>query len=155
MEKIYRPNVGIALFNKDGLFWIGQYNSTKFIAWQMPQGGIELEDSIEKTAFKELYEETGITSDKAKLIKISNQKYRYDFQETIKRDIYTGQEQTWVLLQFLGQDADINLSTQEKDEFKNWKWENHKEIVKNVVSYKQNIYQKVFEEFLPLLNLNQ
>lgn len=154
MEKIYRPNVGIALFNHQGLFWSGQYNSNDFIAWQMPQGGIEQDASIEQTAFKELYEETGITADKVKIIKISTEKHRYDFQEEIRRSIYAGQEQIWILMQFLGQDTDINLSTQTKDEFKNWKWASSDEILQDIAPYKKDIYKKVFEEFLPLLNSN-
>jgi len=150
MEKIYRPNVGIALYNTQGLFWVGQYNTNRFNSWQMPQGGIEPGDTIEKTILKELYEETGITKEKIEIIHISNKKRYYDLPKEIKKP-FDGQEQTWVLIKFNGKNSDINLSTQDYDEFKDWRWATSDEVLNEIVDYKKEIYIDVFKEFLPLI----
>ena len=61
----YRPNVGIVLFNKDGDIWFGKRADIKSkSAWQMPQGGIDINEPSLKAAIRELYEETGYESKK-------------------------------------------------------------------------------------------
>ena len=40
--KLYRPNVGIVLFNEDKKIWIGRRLDTNpKEEWQLPQGGID------------------------------------------------------------------------------------------------------------------
>ena len=63
----YRPCVGIMVVNKAGLVWIGKRDdgngSSEYeYAWQMPQGGIDLNENPETAALRELYEETSIRS---------------------------------------------------------------------------------------------
>lgn len=65
----YRPCVGIMVLNRDGLVWAGrripignsEYDGSPQL-WQMPQGGIDKGEDPEKAAWRELYEETGMTS---------------------------------------------------------------------------------------------
>jgi len=59
----YRPCVGIALFNPQGLVFIGRRplndNTEKVSpehAWQMPQGGIDDGESPQDAALRELYD---------------------------------------------------------------------------------------------------
>src|SRR5262245_22150266 len=68
-EKLYRPNVGIALFNQRGHVLIahrfkddGPEIILPGLEWQMPQGGIDPNEDPRPAAVRELYEETGVTS---------------------------------------------------------------------------------------------
>ena len=44
--KLYRPNVGIVLFNEDKKIWIGRRLDTNpKEEWQLPQGGIDKQET--------------------------------------------------------------------------------------------------------------
>ena len=65
-DKPYRPNVGIALFNAEGLVLIGRRfrdDGPEIILpgleWQMPQGGIDADEDPREAVMRELWEETG------------------------------------------------------------------------------------------------
>src|SRR5690606_10214352 len=98
MSILYRPNVGICLFNRDGLVFVGERIDTPN-AWQMPQGGIDADADIETAARRELKEEIG--TDKAEILRIHHSKIRYDIPPDVLKRIprwdnkYGGQEQTW------------------------------------------------------------
>jgi len=58
----YRLAVGAAIFNKDGLIWLGKrYGQKGLFDWQMPQGGIDKGETPEFAVKREIYEETGIS----------------------------------------------------------------------------------------------
>src|SRR4051812_27309296 len=69
IDKTYRPNVGIALFNAAGRVLIAKRfkdDGPEIVLpgyeWQMPQGGIDPNEDPRPAAQRELYEETGVTS---------------------------------------------------------------------------------------------
>ena len=44
----YRPNVGVVLFNREGLVWYGQRHATPGPHnWQFPQGGVDAGEDLE------------------------------------------------------------------------------------------------------------
>ena len=47
IPSLYRPCVGIVLFNKDGLIFLGKRNDVSQNSWQMPQGGIDTNEKPE------------------------------------------------------------------------------------------------------------
>ncbi|TNE37167.1 MAG: RNA pyrophosphohydrolase [Alphaproteobacteria bacterium] len=151
----YRPNVGIVLINKEGLIWAGQRVfgvPGAEEAWQMPQGGIDEGEDIEAAAFREMEEEIG--TDKARVLRVTRDWIAYDLPpELIGKALkgkYRGQKQKWFAMEFLGQDSDINIATEEP-EFHTWAWRTADDLLRDIVEFKRNIYAHVFEEFEDLL----
>ncbi len=144
----YRLNVGICLINKDGKVFAGERFDT-LGAWQMPQGGIDEGEDLEKAAFRELYEETGIKN--AKIIEISTTKLSYEFPEELQEILwgarYRGQVQTWIAMLFTGNDNEINLNAHDEPEFRQWKWFEFDDLISHIVPFKRDTYKKVRELF--------
>lgn len=149
---LYRPNVGITLFNRTGLVWIGQRSGEVVKAlgdyrWQMPQGGIDEGETPVEAAIRELKEEIGTA--KADILGQTSGWLIYDFppgaRETISKR-WQGQRQVWVAMRFTGSDADINIET-DHPEFDEWKWIELEKTLDLVVPFKRGVYEQMIVEF--------
>ena len=149
-KNLYRPNVGIVIFNSKKKIWCGRRLgiNTKD-AWQLPQGGIDDNESPLEAAVREAYEETGIQSIK-KISKI-DEWIKYELPKDIAKNKWNGkfigQMQKWFLFQFYGNDDEINININKKAEFSEWKWEKDIYIQRNVAEFRKNVYKKVFTKF--------
>ncbi len=155
-QDFYRPCVGIALFNDEGLVWVGKRVSDPGIkmrfAWQMPQGGIDSGESPEVAAMRELEEETGTQN--AIIIREATKWFSYDLPQsmrnTSKKGVFRGQTQKWFALRFTGKDSEFRLDTHDKPEFSSWKWVSLDEVPELIVPFKRNVYIDVVKEFKDL-----
>ena len=59
----YRPCAGVVLARADGTVFAGKRIDNPGDAWQMPQGGVDPGEDLHAAALRELWEETGVTSD--------------------------------------------------------------------------------------------
>lgn len=146
----YRPNVGVALFNKKGKVFVGRrVNSAEPHCWQMPQGGIDDGEEPLVAAKRELYEETGVKS-----VELLDEipgwvRYRFppDFQGSKVAKGYKGQKQRWFAFLFIGDENEIDLEAHGEVEFCDWKWVKLKKTPKMIVPFKRNVYAKVIKAF--------
>jgi len=149
-ELPYRPCVGIMLTNPRGHIFVGQRNDRDTDAWQMPQGGVDKGENTLDAAYRELWEETGVTKKLVTLEAESSRLIPYDLPHhivpTIWKGRYRGQEQKWFLFRFHGADTDINIET-EHPEFTRWKWMPKEDLVANIVPFKRAVYEEVLAEF--------
>ena len=147
-----RLGVGIILLNNENKVFVGKRIDNPKNFWQMPQGGINNNESFFQAAKRELEEETGIT--KIKLIKELDQWLTYDLPENLLGKIwqgkYRGQKQKWFIMKFEGKDQEIDVNTN-NPEFLDWKWINPAELPKIVVNFKVDIYKKLLNELNKLI----
>ena len=153
MTDKYRKCVGMMILNANKEILVGRRLDHPSGYWQMPQGGIDDDENPKEAVWREMLEEIG--TNKAELIKISNQWINYDIPpETLKTlpwgHQYIGQTQKWFAFDFLGKDSDINVGT-DSPEFSEWKWSRMDLIVGSIVPFKRNVYSKILEEFKDLL----
>jgi putative (di)nucleoside polyphosphate hydrolase len=145
----YRPCVGIVLINRDGMIFAGERIDTPG-AWQMPQGGVDAGETPEEAALRELGEETGLAPEAVRVLGQTASDCRYDLPRDMVPKIWNGrfrgQSQRWFLMQFLGEDTEIDIQT-EHPEFRRWQWMVSETLREAIVPFKAEIYDKVLTEF--------
>jgi len=150
----YRPCAGVVLVNADGHVFAGRRIDHAAGAWQMPQGGIDLGESVREAALRELEEETGLSRDLVEVADEMEDWVHYDLPDDLLGRIwngkYRGQKQKWLLCRFRGQDGDVNIATPQP-EFSAWTWMAWPDLVKQIVPFKQSVYRAVFERFGDML----
>lgn len=151
----YRQCVGIMLLNKDGRVWTGRRlpkwtgDKSAYI-WQMPQGGLLKGEAPAEAAYRELKEETGITS--ADIVAEIPEWLSYDLPEPLLgvalKGKYRGQRQKWFAMRFWGDDSEIDIRPRSgKAEFDRWSWRDMAELPALIVPFKRPVYQTVVERF--------
>jgi len=161
----YRPCVGLMVINAKGQVWIGRRAGQEGLKrpdgdqpevppkwWQMPQGGIDKGETPLEAAFRELFEETGITHDKVDVIAESADWHTYDLPPELIGRIwkgrYRGQKQKWFALRFLGADSEINITPHDPEmiEFDAWRWADVDELLGLIIPFKRDVYRSVLAE---------
>ena len=136
-----RNGVGIIVINKRKKVFVAKRKDNPIDKWLMPQGGVDLDEKYISAMRRELHEETSIQ--KIKVLKEIEGFFEYELPKNLIGKIwkgkYRGQRQKWFIVEFLGDDKEINLNT-EKPEFIDWKWISPDDLPKVIVDFKRHIY---------------
>ena len=148
-----RIGVGIVVLNKNNKIFVAKRIDNPKDFWQMPQGGVDQNESYLDAAYSERYEETNIKE--IELIKEVEEFTTYELPDhllgIIWKGKFKGQKQKWFIMRFVGNENEIDINTK-KPEFLDWKWIDVNEITKKVVDFKYEVYKKVKSEVEKLLN---
>lgn len=147
----YRPNVGIVLLNQlNQVFWARRSGHD---GWQFPQGGVRRNETVEDALFRELYEEVGLKRRHVTIVGHTRSWLHYDLPEEYLRRIrsrgnrkFRGQKQVWYLLRLIGEDSAVSLDNSSKPEFDKWVWTDWWTAVEEIVEFKREVYEMVWEE---------
>ncbi len=159
-ERSYRPCVGLAMFNAEGLVFLGRRrvgvetgNSQE--AWQMPQGGIDPGETPLQAAIRELYEETNVRT--VSLLGETENWLCYDLPTPLSgqawKGRYRGQTQKWFAFRFEGEESEIDVlrpaGGRHRPEFTGWRWERLERVPELIIPFKRDVYRQVAEAFAP------
>lgn len=156
----YRPCVGIVVFNRDGLVFVGRrIDGPEHVdlshAWQMPQGGIDAGEQPWPAALRELHEETNIRT--VERIGEVAEWLNYDIPDDLIGQAwngrYRGQTQKWFAVRFTGAESEIDVAHPggaHEPEFSAWRWEPLQNVPELVVAFKRPVYERVAAEFSKL-----
>ena len=159
IDKTYRPNVGIALFNAAGRVLIAKRfkdDGPEIVLpgyeWQMPQGGIDADEDPRQAVMRELWEETGVVSAEylCETGWISYEFPPYDGPPSHRLAKFRGQRQKWFALRFTGSDDEIDPLTPRNGqpaEFDHWRWERLDRVADLVVPFRRDVYRMVAKAF--------
>jgi|TARA_B100000780_G_scaffold212332_1_gene152055 putative (di)nucleoside polyphosphate hydrolase len=148
-----RTGVGISVLNLKNQVFVGKRKDNPFDKWQMPQGGVDPNESLLTAMKRELEEETSIKN--FKVLKEFNQWLEYELPENLIGKIwkgkYRGQKQKWFIVRFTGQESEININTK-YPEFIEWKWIDMNLLPNLIVDFKKHVYKDVLIELKKFIN---
>ncbi|MDR1561356.1 MAG: RNA pyrophosphohydrolase [Holosporaceae bacterium] len=145
----YRKCVAVLLVKGDNVLVCQRADVAK--AWQLPQGGVEKNESYIEAAKRELFEETNVKT--IRFVNSTSNAYKYDFPESSHKQFiengketkYIGQALTFVVFEFLGDDNEINVNKSHR-EFSSWRWIPIKDLSKIIVDFKKIAYDQAIKE---------
>ena len=148
-----RQGVGIIVLNSNNKVFVGKRKDNPVDKWQMPQGGIDLNETPLIAMKRELEEETSIT--KIEILKELENWLEYELPPYLLGKIwkgkYRGQKQKWFIVKFLGKDNEINLNTKHP-EFIEWKWIDYNLLPDVIVDFKKKVYLKLKMELKNIIS---
>ena len=152
-EDGYRANVGIVLSNQDGAVLLGGRVGQN--GWQFPQGGKQVEETVEEAMYRELEEEVGLKRSDVEVLGHTSDWLRYTLPDRYVRrntePLCIGQKQQWYLLRLASSDARVRLDTTATPEFDRWRWVEYWLPVREVIYFKRGVYLRALEELGPML----
>ena len=148
-----RQGVGVIVLNKNNEVFVAKRKDNPVDKWQMPQGGIDLNETPFEAMIRELAEETCIKN--IKVLKEIEKSLEYELPPNLLGKIwkgkFRGQKQKWYIVKFLGNDEEINLNTKHP-EFIEWKWINYNLLTDVIVDFKKEVYKKLKIELKNFIN---
>ena len=142
-----RQGVGIIVLNSNNQVFVGKRKDNPIDKWQMPQGGIDKNETPLNAMKRELAEETSIKN--IKILKEVEKWLEYELPPNLLGKIwkgkFRGQKQKWFIMRFQGDDREINIKTK-NPEFLDWKWINPYDLPRVAVHFKTDIYKKLLLE---------
>lgn len=140
----FRAGVGMIVVDARSLVLVGQRSRIEG-SWQAPQGGLATGENPLDAAYRELFEEIGLTSSDVVLVDEYPDWLAYELPAKA-RSMKTGRGQVlkWFLFRFVGSE-DVERRARSSDEFLDFQWWPMSRLVETVWPVKTRVYEQLAE----------
>lgn len=148
----FRYNIGIIIANSSNSVLLTK--RVRQEAWQFPQGGLIEGEEPEAALFRELYEEVGLTEKDVKILGYTKNWLKYRIPKKLIRNtkpVCVGQKQRWYLLRLKEDEKELDFKKTDKPEFDDFMWVSYWYPLREVISFKYEVYRRALKELSPLL----
>jgi putative (di)nucleoside polyphosphate hydrolase len=137
----FRAGAGAVILDKSGRVLVFERRDITG-AWQFPQGGLEAGESPEAAVWREVREETGLTSKDLTLLGRYPEPLVYELPPSARRKhTGLGQVQYWF---FFRASADFpRLELGPGGEFRAARWAAFRDVVTETVAFRQQLYRRL------------
>jgi putative (di)nucleoside polyphosphate hydrolase len=145
-SQVFRAGVVLVVQRGDGDVLVFERGDARG-AWQLPQGGIDVGESPEEAAWRELAEETGLSSAVVTLIHEVPEWITYEWPDEIKSKVghggsRRGQTQRWF---FFRPSDELGIEpVPDRREFIDWKWISPQTAIDEVAPFRRAAYERAF-----------
>lgn len=109
-------------------------------AWQLPQGGIDIDETPEQAAWRELAEETGLGPEAVRGAGSSSRWTVYELPEEHRRPGRIGQAHRWFYFDVVD---DLIEPTPDGVEFADWAWMTPEHLIDVVAPFRRAGYEEM------------
>ncbi|MDJ0784753.1 MAG: RNA pyrophosphohydrolase [Desulfosarcinaceae bacterium] len=140
-EAFFRASVGAMVLDQKGRVLVLRRKDVARPTWQLPQGGLHWEESLEIALQRELAEETGLTPDDYAVLAEYPRWLAYELPAAFQSQrLGKGQVQRWFVCRLVDDLAKVRPDQVEFDAFK---WVRLDEMVAHAVAFRRSIYEQL------------
>lgn len=142
-QRYFRAGVGAVILGRAGRVLVLE-RSDRPGAWQFPQGGLLEDEEPEDAIWREVHEETGLTSREVELVARYPEPLVYELPERARRKkTGMGQVQYWFFFRMRGDRPDVPMPPD--GEFRAWRWTSFDEAVEQATTFRRRVYERLRE----------
>ena len=140
----FRAGAGAMIVNADGHV-LAIERADIAGAWQLPQGGLDVDEEPLRAVYREIAEETGIGEDDLALVKACSELLVYELPRRARsKKTGRGQVLYWFLFRFRGNPRQAAIRNRES---RGWRWMPFRRVINGVTSFRKPMYKRLAQEF--------
>ncbi len=137
-SQTFRAGVVLVVSRSDGQVMVFERSDVPG-AWQLPQGGLDVDEEPLDAAWRELAEETSLTPNDVELVGQGDEWIAYEVLRERRRGIGRGQVQRWF---YFRARTDGVRPTVDQREFVAWQWQTVDWVLGHVPEFRQQPYRR-------------
>lgn len=143
--QFFRAGVGIVVTDRTGDV-LALERADHPAAWQLPQGGLELDEEPKDGALRELREETGLSLGDVELVDELDEWLVYELPPAV-RSPKTGRGQAQRWFHFAARRDAVQLHIRPGAEARRLQWMPFEELLRGVIEFRFETYRRIGEGF--------